>query len=501
MELEKARVEFSNLQKRIAAITHATELMFYDGETIAPPETTDNRIRTIEILNDEKYKLKFGDDTVRLAEYLKENEDVLTMYEKRSLELLLRDINRKRHIPKEKYVKYESLIASSEDAWHRAIESEDYEVFRPYLERIIDSTIEFAGYFNSDMSPYSYCLDNYEPGIDIDTYEAIFDAVRKEIPPLLQQIMERPQIDDSCLYGDFSSDKQADLAVYIMELLGINLQRVGLATAEHPFSTNLGSHFDERIVTRYSRKDFSFSLYTMLFQCGHVLCTTGQEDNVAFTFIDNAESLGIFESQCRFYENVVGRSREFIELIYPELTGLFPELSEKYSSEDIFLAVNKVTPGPIRMGSDEVTNNLHVLVRYELEKALMDKSLSVKDLPDAWAEKYKKYLNVDIKKLSQGVLQDIHWSSAAIGYFPMAVLGNTYLASIVGKMKEDIDLEDCIRQGDFKLINLWNREHVWKRSGLYDTKMVMEKYVGVDINPEPYIRYLKEKYSEVYGLK
>ena len=500
MKLENARIEFSRLQKRISAINHATELMFFDGETIAPPDTIDNRIRTLDVLNDEKHKLKYGEDTVRLADYLKENEDVLTIFEKRSLELLLRDIDRKRLIPKDKYVKYESLIASAEDAWHKANEGEDYEIFRPYLEQIIDKTIEFAGYCNSSITPYNYCLYNFEYGIDIQVYDRIFDAIRAEIPPLLKRIIEKPQVDDSCLYGDFSVDKQTELAVYIMGLLQLNPERVGLATAEHPFSTYLGSHFDERIVTRFSRKDFTFSLYTMLFQSGHVLCTMGQEDNVAYTFVDNAESLGIFESQCRFYENVIGRSRTFIEYIYPELVELFPDPLEKYSAEDVFLAVNKVAPGPIRMGSDEVTNNLHILVRYEIEKALMDKSLSVKDLPEAWAEKYKKYLNVEVDSPVRGVLQDIHWASGAIGYFPMAVLGNTYLASIVEKMKEDLDLDACIGQGNFKLINLWNREHVWRRAGLYDTQMVMNKYVGTDINAEPYIRYIKDKYSKVYGL-
>ena len=500
MELERARIEFSKLQKRVSAIKHAISLIFFDGETTAPRDTVDNRIKALEVLNDELFKLKFGDETNRLTDYLRENEDLLTIYEKRSLELLRREWERVNLVPKEKYVEYENCVAKARDALHKANDNQDYKIYYPHLEEVIDKLCEFPSYSKTSLSAYDYYLDKYEPGISSEQYDSLFEVIKTEIPRLLQAIMEKPQVDDSCLKGDFPSNKQSDLAIYIMELLQLNLGRVGLSTGEQPFTSQMGSLYDERIVTRFSRKDFSSSLYNVLYECGHVLYETGQRENVAYTFIDGAASLGIMESQTRFYENVVGRSRPFIEFLYPELKNLFPDTIGNYTPEDIYLAVNKVQPGPIRIGSDEVTNNLHVLIRYELEKALMDKSLSVKDLPDAWAEKYKKYLNVDVKNPISGVLQDIHWASGDVGYFPTAILGNIYLALIVEKMSEEINLNKCLRDGDFSLINLWNREHIWKRAGLYDTKTVMSKYVGVATSAEPYVRYLKEKFSEIYNL-
>lgn len=500
MDLQKAREEFSSLQQRIAAINHATSLIFFDGETTAPPDTAQNRIRSLEVLNEEVLKLKFGDETLRLLDILHEHEDELSLLEKRSLEILRRESEKNRLIPTEKYIKYESLLVSAQDAWHKANEDQNYGLFLPYLEEVMNTVIEFAGYCNCSTTPYDYCLDNYEPGINTQVYDGIFDVIKKEIPPLLSKIMEKPQVDDSCLMGDYSQDKQNDLATYIVQLLRLDTGKVGLSTADHPFSTNIGSHLDQRIVTKYNRKDFTQSLYTMLYECGHVLYEMGQPDDVLYTFIDGSASLGIMESQSQFYENNVGRSRGFIENIYPELLALFPGSFDEHTPEDIYLAVNKVNPGPIRMGSDEVTNSLHILIRYEIEKALFDKTLTVWELPDAWAEKYKKYLNVDVKNPVQGVLQDIHWAHGAIGYFPTAVLGSVYRSLIAERMDQEIDLQSCLKKADFDLINLWNKEHVWQKAGIYDTNTVMEEFVGVKVTPEPYIDYLKKKYSEIYKL-
>ena len=500
MDLTQLRKEFEDLQRKIVAVRHGISLIYYDGETVAPPGTADNRMKSLEILNDEMYNLKFGERTMELMELLWENESELNQLERRALELLRRETVRERNVPQDLYVEYKNLVIMAQDAWHKANENSDYEILKPYLERIFDTSIEFSNYCNPDLDPYEYYLDNYEPGIGLETYDQVFDMIKREIPPLLQAIMEKPQPDDSCLKGDFSAEKQKELSLYIMDLLGINMGRVALATAEHPFSTSIGSHFDERIVTRFSRKDFTFSLFTMLYECGNVLYEMGQDDNVAYTFIDASASLGILESQSRFYEHVVGRGRAFIEFIYPKLLELFPESLGDYHAEDLYFAVNKVEPGPIRIGSDEVSNNLHVLVRYELEKALMNKSLSVNDLPDAWAENYKKYMGVEIKSPVEGVLQDIHWPHGAIGYFPSGVLGNIYAALMAERMQQDINFDECLREGNYKLINLWNRENVWRRAGLYDTNTVIEQYVGMTISGEPYIKYLKDKYMAIYKL-
>lgn len=429
--------------------------------------------------------------------HLRENQDKLSIVEKRSLQVLTRECDRLKGMSKNEFIKYQSLLSSSKNAWHMAYEEGDYELFSPYLEQVFDRVRDLANSYDPEMEPYDYCLDIHEPGSNVELYDGIFDGVRRDIVPLLKQVMDRPQVDDSCLIGDYSVEKQKTLALYIMNLMGLNMDNIGLGTSEHPFTRRIGSHFDQRITTRYSRRNFTFSLYTILFSCGYALADMGQVDELAYTLADGSASFGIMEGQTRFYENIIGRSKPFIEYIYPKLKSLFPTSIKDSTPEDLYKAVNKVDVAPIRMGSDEITNNLHVLVRYELEKALMNKSLSFSDLPDAWREKYKEYLGVEAKDHTQGVLQDILWADAAIGYFPTAVLGNIYSALMLDKMRSDIDIEGCIRNGDIGTINNWNHEHVWKHLGLYDSQTIMENYVGISsVDFEPYINYLTKKYSE-----
>ena len=500
MELEKARAEFNRIQERVKAINHALSLIFFDGETVAPSNTVDNRLRTLETLNEAVFDLIYGDRTVELLDYLYEHKDELSLIEKRSVEIIKRDVDKKRNVPQKKYVHYENLLISAKDAWHKAREEENYNLFRHYLDEIFEEVAEISTYSNSGLDPYDYCLDDYEPGMNTRFYDCLVESIKTEIVPIFNQIMERPRPDDSCLKGDFSAENQEKLARYLLDLLRIDMDHVGFSTAEHPFSRTMGSHFDVRIATKYSRRDFTVSLFTMLFECAHVLYVTGRDDEVAYTFIDDSTPLGIMESQTYFYENVVGRSKAFIDAIYPTLKELFPDPIARYTPDDIYLAVNKVEAGPIRIGSDEISNNLHLALRYELEKALMDKSLSARDLPDAWAEKYKEYLGVEINNPVQGVLQDIHWAHGAIGYFPTAILGKCYAALIVDKMSEELDIEKEISQGDFSRINQWNKANLWSRVGLRDTEDVISRIAGWPVNSDAYVRYLKNKYSKLYNL-
>lgn len=499
MKLEKARIDFSDLQKKICAFNHATALIYYDGETVAPQDTAENRARSLGILHEELYKLKMGEETRDILYFLDENKDELSERERRAVEFMLRDFRKREAIPQKEYVKYETLLAEAQDAWHKAREEDDFSILEPYLERVFNTIRYFAECCMPGKDPYDYCLDNYEEGLDTATCEILFDAVRNEITPLLYAIAEKPQIDNSCLKGDFSAEDQENLALYLMELIGLDLNHVGLGTSEHPFTTFLGSHFDERIATRYLRKDFSFSMYNVLYEGGHVLYDTGQADNLAYTVLDGGTSMGILESQGRFYENIIGRSRAFINFIYPELKELFPVLSA-YRAEDLYKAVNRVEASLIRTEADEVTFNLHTMIRYDLERAMVKGELAVKDLPDAWAAKYKEYMGVYVADDLNGVLQDIHWPFGAVGYFPAYVLGNAYGAQIAEKMGETVNLEKCIASGDFRHINDWNREHIWRHGGMYTAKELMEKFVGVPFSTDAYVKYLKNKYTEVYNL-
>jgi carboxypeptidase Taq len=287
----------------------------------------------------------------------------------------------------------------------------------------------------------------------------------------------------------------------MMDLIGLDSDHVGLSTTEHPFTTSLGSHFDERITTHYFEDDFVCSMYSVVHEGGHALYDTGSADDLAYTVLDGGMYMSVHESQSRFYENIIGRSRAFCKLVFPKLKELFPEHMAGRDAEEFYRAVNKVEPSLIRTESDEVTYCLHVMVRYELEKKVMAGELEVKDLPQEWNRLYKEYLGIDVPDDKRGVLQDSHWSGGAIGYFPSYALGNAYGAQFLAKMREDVDVDACIAKGDFAPVNEWNREHIWKYGGMYKPAEIMDMVLeGESFDPSYYIKYLQDKCQDVYEL-
>ena len=499
MDLAQAREDLKELQLKMAAYDHAIGLINYDGETSAPEGTADNRALTLGVLSGEMYKFNTAQETIDLLEYLEQHQDELDDKERRQVFLLLKSIRQLRKIPMDEYIAYQSLLVKSQDVWEKAKNNNDFESYRPYLEEVYATVKKFAAYCAPDKDPYDYWLNEYEEGMSMEFCDDFFGKLRERIVPLLKKIEEKPQIDVSFLKGDYPDDKQEELALYLMEVMGLDPEHVGLSTTEHPFTTSLGSHHDERITTHYHRDDFVSSLYSVVHEGGHALYDTGSADDLAYTVLDGGVSMGVHESQSRFYENIVGRSRGFIKFITPKLKELFPETLEGVTPEELYRAMNRVQPSLIRTEADEATYCLHVMVRYELEKAIMHDELQVKDLPEAWNKMYKDYLGVDVPDDTHGVLQDSHWSFGAIGYFPSYALGNAYGAQFLAKMKESVDVDACAEAGNLAPINDWNREHIWKHGALYPPKELIRNIVG-EFSTEAYTTYLEEKFGEIYDL-
>ena len=498
--IETAREALLHLQKKLAAYEHALALMQYDGATTAPKETAANRGMSMSILSEELYRLSTAQDTVELLTYLDENKALLSETEQRMVFLLLKDIREMQKIPMEEFVAYQALLVEADDVWHKAKETSDFALFLPLLEQIFATEKRFAGYIAPDQDPYTYCLGKFEEGLTRKTLDAFFEKLRAGIVPLLQKIAKKPQLDDSIRFGDFPVQAQRALSFDLMRTIGLDLGHVGLSETEHPFTTSLGSHLDERITTRYDVRDFVSSMYSVIHEGGHALYDTGSDRDLAYTVLDGGVSMGIHESQSRFYENLIGRSRAFCKLIFPRLQAYFPEQMNGHTAEELYRAVNKAAPSLIRTEADELTYSLHVMIRYELEKRVFDGVLAVRDLPEAWNSLYRDYLGVEVPDDRHGVLQDSHWSGGAIGYFPSYALGNAYGAQLLSKMKETVDVDACLEAGDFSPINDWNREHIWKFGGLYPPAVLLQNALGEAFDPDFYIRYLTEKYTQLYGL-
>ena len=499
MTLTEAKEGLSALQAKQSAFYHAMGLIEYDGTTTAPKGTAANRAQTLGVLSEEAYKLTTGEETRALLAFWEDQSDALTEEERRQVFLLSKSLKQMQAIPMEEYIAYQRLLVEADDVWHRAKEQNDFASFEPLLQTIFDTNRRFAGYMAPGRDPYDFWLSEYEDGLDKATCDRFFAGVRERLVPLIRRATQAPAPSDAILHGDFPEDKQEALALWVMGVMGLDPDHVGLATTEHPFTTSLGSHFDERITTHYHREDVSSSLFSVIHEGGHALYDTGSRAEYAYTVLDGGVSMGIHESQSRFYENILGRSRGFCGFLFPKLTELFPELAP-YTAEDFYRAVNRVQPSLVRTEADEVTYCLHVMVRYELEKQMMAGALTAKDLPGEWNRLYKEYLGVEVPDDRQGVLQDSHWSGGMIGYFPSYALGSAYGAQFLRKMRETVDVDACTAAGDLGPINEWNRDHIWQYGCLYTPDVLLQKVLGEPFDPEAYLTYLEDKVRDVYGV-
>ncbi|MBR4333607.1 MAG: carboxypeptidase M32 [Clostridia bacterium] len=500
MTIEQARQDLLKLQEQMSAYNHAMGLISYDGETTAPKGTAANRAHALGILSEITYKLSTGKETVELLEFLDSRKDELTDKEKRMVYLLLKDIRFMQKIPMEEYVEYQKLTVESQDVWYNAKLNSDFDSFEPYLEKMFDFQKCFAHYAAPDMDPYDYWLNEYEPGLSKEKCDAFFAALRQRLVPLIHACGQKPQVSDACLKGDFPEDKQEALALWLMETMGLDMGHVGLSTTEHPFTTGLGSHLDERITTHYQRDDVSSSLFSVVHEGGHALYDTGSDEDLAYTVLDGGVSMGIHESQSRFYENILARSPAFIRFLFPKLQELFPEQMKGYAWQDFYKAVNRVRPSLIRTEADEVTYSLHVMIRYELEKKVMAGEMTVHELPRAWNRLYQEYLGVTVPDDRRGVLQDSHWSFGAIGYFPSYALGSAYGAQFLVKMREAVDVDADLEKGDFSKINEWNRAHIWRFGSSITPQQILDRTLEAPFDPSYYLDYLERKCKDIYGV-
>lgn len=499
MTLTEARQALKTLQAKMAAFNHAMGLIYYDGATTAPKGTAANRGQTLAVLSEESYRLATGEETVALLDLLDAQKADLTAEEQREVALLLKSIRQMQKIPMDEYVAYQRLLVEADDVWHTAKEQSDFALFEPILTEIFETNRRFAGYIAPEKDPYDYWLGEYEEGLSTAVCDRFFGQVQERLVPLIARVTAAPPVDDSLLHGDFSEQAQEALSLWVMGTMGLDLDHVGLATTEHPFTTSLGSHLDERITTHYYRDDFSSSLFSVIHEGGHALYDTGSRGEFAFTVLDGGVSMGIHESQSRFYENILGRSRAFSAFLFPKLQELFPSLAG-HTAEEFYRAINRVQPSLIRTEADEVTYCLHVMVRYELEKRVMAGTLAVHDLPAEWNRLYKEYLGVDVPDDRHGVLQDSHWSGGSVGYFPSYALGSAYGAQFLRKMRQTVDVDACIAAGNFAPVNAWNREQIWQYGCLYPADALLARVLGEPFDPSVYLDYLEQKVHDVYGV-
>jgi len=497
--IEEALAKLKELESRQNALNHAMQTVFYDAATVAPKGSAEGRGMTMGVLSGMTYDLITGEDTVSLIQYLDANRASLDEMTARQVELLKRANGQISRIPAEEFIEYNVLVSDAESVWEQAKIDNDFAAFAPYLEKIVFFNRKFGGYYNPDIPAYDALLNEYEEGMTMETLDAFFSDLRAKIVPLLARIQKADPIDNSFLHKTYPIDLQRKLSDVLMELLGIDRNYCIIGETEHPFTSNCNNK-DVRITTHYYENDLGSSLYSVIHEGGHAIYELGCEDRFNYTSVSGGVSMGIHESQSRFFENLIGRSRAFISYLFPKIQEIFPEQLNGVTADDFYRAVNRAEPSLIRTEADELTYALHIMVRYELEKQLIGGTLEVKDVPKAWNALYKEYLGVDVPSDREGCLQDTHWSGGSIGYFPSYALGSAYGAQMLAGMEKEIGaIEPMLERGDLTAIKAWLNEHIHRHASLYAPGKLFEMACGT-FDAKYFTDYLEKKFTELYHL-
>lgn len=498
MELKQALERLDELQRKLYAYGAASSSLYLDGTTVAPRDTAQGRGVALSVLAGESHRTFTAPEVGELLDFLWERREELDVRRRRQVELLRRDRAQLERIPADEYMEYAALTNQADDVWHRAKEQSDFELFRPVLEKLVAFNRRFAGYYDSSKAPYDALLNEYERGVDMAFLDKFFDTVRERLVPVIHAIGEKEQIDDSFLHLHYPVEAQRKFSDYLMEVLGLDRAHCAIGETEHPYTLNFNSQ-DVRITTNYKEDNLVDSMYSVIHEGGHARYELDVDPELDYTRLAGGVSMGVHESQSRFYENLIGRSRPFISAIFPKMKEFFPEQLAGVTVEQMYRAVNRSQPSLIRTEADELTYCLHVMVRYEIEKQLIGGTLEVKDVPQVWNRLYKEYLGVDVPDDRRGCLQDSHWSGGSFGYFPSYALGSAYGAQMLRNMEREMDVWGPVGRGDLSGVTGWLREKVHRYGSMLEPADIVKNACG-DFDPTVYTDYLTQKYSELYGL-
>ena len=479
----------------------ANALMAWDQETHMPPAGAGQRARAMATLQG----LYHSQITTEIPAMLDSAESELAsdapVTQKLNLLKLREDVERKSKLPVEHVKETSQAISEAFHAWHQAKPANDFAAFQPHLEKLLDLKIREAEYYGYEENPYDALLEIYEPGLKASRVQAVFDGFKSELLGLLEAIRGQEQVDESCILQTVGEDAQLAFGLQVVDKMGYSLQFGRQDLAPHPFSISM-SPSDVRITTRVDENDIREMLYSTIHEVGHALYENGLPEEFIGWPEAEACSLGIHESQSRLWENNVARSLEFCTHFHPAFSKLFPDQLAGKTPEDVFKAVNRVEPNLIRISSDELTYHFHILLRFELELALVNRDLKVADLPAAWNAKIKEYLGLDVPSDAKGVLQDIHWSHGSFGYFPTYSLGSFYAAQFMAQAEKEIDgLKSGFAKGEYLSLKNWLNEKIHRHGKLYNSEELCEMVTGETLNVNYFVQYAREKFGRVYGIK
>jgi carboxypeptidase Taq len=494
--------EFKEFQAKISRYSQAIALMHWDLETNAPNNAFEYRSKALGELMESLFRMSVSDQMGEFLDYFskKENYDELSEIDQAMVRVTKKDFDKFKKLPPQLIRQLAETTSKAGHFWKKAREENNFSLFEPYLQEVVSLEKEQAEALGYEKNRYDALLDLFEPGMKTETLKGTINYLKEHLLPFMKELLEKgkePRYD--FFEGDFDVNKQKELSLEALKFMNFDFDSGRMDMSAHPFTTKIGPK-DVRITTRYNNKDLRYSLFSTMHEGGHALYELHIPEEFFETSLDEGTSMAVHESQSRFWENIIGRGPHFWVFFSKKLKDTFPSF-EGISSDELYKGVNIVKKDFIRTEADEVTYNFHIMLRFEIEEALINDRIKVNELPTVWNDKMKEYLGIVPPNDAVGVLQDVHWSNGQFGYFPSYMLGNLYSAQLLSKLKKDLkDYPSQIEKGDSKEVLNWMVENVHKYGKMYEPEELLKKVTGETLNPKYFVDYIKEKFSAIYGL-
>jgi carboxypeptidase Taq len=500
---EDRLAELKTRQQEIADLGAAAALLDWDQSTYMPPGAAEARGRQAAVLSRLGHERAVDPALGRLLDGLDRDAGSLLAGgdDAALIRVARRDFEKAIRLPASFVERSSELASASYAAWTKARPANDFAAVQPFLEKNVDLSREYAGYFGPWKRITDPMIDDCDAGMTTESVQALFAALRRELVPIVQAICDRPPADDSCLRGAFAEAPQLAFSVAVVQRLGYDFERGRIDKTHHPFCTRLGAG-DVRITTRFDDGNIGEALFSTIHEAGHAMYEQGVAAPLAGSLLGHGTSAGVHESQSRLWENVVGRGRGFWQHFYPALQQAFPEPFRSVAPETFYRAINKVARSLIRTDADEVTYNLHVMMRFDLELDLLEGRLAVKDLPEAWRARIAADLGIAPPDDRDGCLQDVHWFHGGIGGgFQGYTIGNILSAQFfAAAVKAHPEIPDEIARGEFGTLHRWLTENIYRHGRKFDPDELVTHATGEGMTIAPYVAYLRGKYGELYEL-
>lgn len=492
--------QLTGLLEEIEAYSRCIGKVQFDMECCAPEEGLAQAGEDMAILGKRVYAMTHAKKYVRLLNELHENSDGLTAVQKRAITKLYEDYSKTKNFTAKFNYEMDCALNRAYGDWLSAKKAQDFSLFRDSFAAVVDFERRAIALRDEKYpTPYDACLNDFEEGGSIAQLDAFFDALKERIVPLMQRIRrEGKDIREDFLTRPCPIPRQEAFSRYLLELEGLRESALVLMTTEHPFTDHYGS-CDVRVTTHYYENNFISNIFSTLHEGGHALFMQNEPKEFYENFAADRMSNAMHECISRFYENLVGRSEAFIHFVYPKLQELSGSTFADVTERELYEAVNIARPGLIRMEADELTYCLHILIRYELEKAFVNGEITVDEVPALWNARYQEYLGVEVPNDEAGCLQDVHWTGG-YGYFPSYALGNAYGVQILRRMQQDFDVDAAIAAGDLLKVRDWLTEHVFSCASMLSPDQWIRQITGEGLNVGYYLDYLESKFTKLYGL-